>query len=727
MSIPQTDSTGTRILAALEPFQLKAEGAGQWRCNSPLRPGSDSHSFRLKIEPDGEHGAYFDFRSEESGSLYELATALGIPLPERTLVPDSKRVYGSLDDYAAAHGIPSSVLTEAGWQAVSRDSRPALEFTTRTGKRWRFLDGAKPTYKSRVGYQRCWYGLDGAVALARETEQPLVLCNGEVSTLVGQYHGVAACCITGGEKAQIPPDLLEALKAVWQGPLLVAFDCLDKGSQAAPQVATQLQSFGLRAKAIDLRLSKGGDLADFCRLHGRGAVRALQTLPLLQEPQRAVYKRERPILHQSELKHLPPTTWLVEGEITSRGLTILFGPPGAGKSFVALDYAMRLSEQVPVLYVAAEGEAGLGKRSEAWLQHHQKAAGQLYFHLGAVWTWDSQDVQDFIERIRPLQPRVVIIDTLIRCIAGSDSDPREMNAFLRACDEIQHAIDGQVIVIHHTGWSTTQRERGWSGARGNADTVIRVTQDDGLIQIESIKTKDENPFPARYMRLLPVVTPYGESRVLVPTDKIVQTKDDPPTPNQLKVLETLAMAVFESGATKQEIMEVTEVPVGSLARILSRFIQLGWVQSNNSQRTHTFSLTPDGQAAYQRWSPQAPKDQAFTQPDHVKPESTPGSDRSDPRSDRSSDRSASSPTGTEQTAEVIGQIGPESDSPENQILQKEEIRPIRPIRSDAERINGGDQTTDQIGPPGDQNARSDDQIQPSLFPRRTPNHYDEGL
>lgn len=38
-------STAEQIIAALEPYKLKRDGANKYRCHSPLRPGSDSHAF----------------------------------------------------------------------------------------------------------------------------------------------------------------------------------------------------------------------------------------------------------------------------------------------------------------------------------------------------------------------------------------------------------------------------------------------------------------------------------------------------------------------------------------------------------------------------------------------------------------------------------------------------------------------------------------------------------
>src|SRR5258708_24328712 len=108
---PLQATIAEQVLAALASYKLKQEKPYHYRCNSPLRPGSDSHGFVLILDPDGEHGAYFDHAHEEDhGSLYELAEKLGIPTPWASLqslrqpVASTKRVYSGLVDYAQAHG-----------------------------------------------------------------------------------------------------------------------------------------------------------------------------------------------------------------------------------------------------------------------------------------------------------------------------------------------------------------------------------------------------------------------------------------------------------------------------------------------------------------------------------------------------------------------------------------------------------------------------------------------
>lgn len=273
-------TTWTSIQSYLDRYGLKPDGADHWRCNSPFRPGADSMSFRVKVAPDGEHGTYFDHTSEEKGSLYELAAKLNIQTPKKLRdVEPTKRAYRDLAEYAAVKGVPPKAFTDMHWKAETSTvkGRPAIEFPTRGGKRWRFIDGEKPAFISEPGYRRVWYALEKAVKLAKETNQPLVICNGEPSTIVAQYFGVAATAVTSGEKGDFPAELISQLKNTYSGEVVIALDCDYKGVTSALKLVKQFEANGFKARSVDLGMGEAGDLADFCKLYqGESAAQLAQ-------------------------------------------------------------------------------------------------------------------------------------------------------------------------------------------------------------------------------------------------------------------------------------------------------------------------------------------------------------------------------------------------------------------------------------------------------------------
>lgn len=271
-------STAYQVQSIMESkYGLKKVGR-EYRGRSPFRNESDSGtSFVLKIDDD-EHGVWHDHPAGTSGTLYDLAKHLGIETPKGRLdVVTTKRLYTGLADYAEAHGVALSVFETAKWTegthycGTHKKDRPCLIYPTKNGNRYRFTDGEKPPYANDTGYKSCWYGLDLALPIARAKNLPLILCNGEASTVVAQHYGIPACAVTSGEK-RIPDTLLSELKEKWQGEILLAYDCDNTGRRVAQEVKTQLEE---KPVIIDLGFGDGGDLADFCKLHTSQAAEQL--------------------------------------------------------------------------------------------------------------------------------------------------------------------------------------------------------------------------------------------------------------------------------------------------------------------------------------------------------------------------------------------------------------------------------------------------------------------
>src|SRR5262245_19107112 len=81
-----------------------------------------------------------------------------------------------------------------------------------------------------------------------------------------------------------------------------------------------------------------------------------------------------------ELLNMPPPTWLVDGIIPNGAMVAEYGQPETKKSFVAIDIALSVATGLPwlghetergyVVYISAEGGAGIGKRARVWLAYY---------------------------------------------------------------------------------------------------------------------------------------------------------------------------------------------------------------------------------------------------------------------------------------------------------------------------------------------------------------------
>lgn len=579
-------TTWDNVQQALQAYDPKREQDGEYRCNSPLRVGANSHSFHIKVDADGEHGTYYDHVSGDKGSLYDIADKLNVARVGVQTVEDTKRVYRGLDDYAAAHGVETWVFRAAGWkdEIEKKDGRDALVFWTGDYKRYRFIDGEKPKYKSAYGYKRSLYKLSEAVSLAKSAKLPLILCNGEPSVVTAQYFDLPATCLTAGEEGykNFPPALIDQLKEAYQGEIIVALDCDKTGRESAEEAVKLLAAAGLKARAVDLGLSTGGDLGDLCKLHGEGVGEVVRKLPPLggvkeAPPASLSMRKKRRIIHANDLKNLPPLTWLIEGKLLDNGLNMLYGESGIGKSMVALDWALELAQTMDVLYYALEGQSGYDQRCDAWCEAHHKTKGKLHFDIDDLDLMDADQVTWLIEDVQEsgLKPKLIIFDTLAASMGqGDENSTQNANIVIANAKRVRAAFGCGILLIHHMA-KGSKWERGSTVFRASMDCMVKLERDDDLIKVESAKIKDGKPFKPYALRMVD----FGESATVLPSEKVLSGPGQPLTGQQRKVLDFLALEVFRmSGARSTQIKDDSGVTPGSLWRVLSELTFLNYVQ-----------------------------------------------------------------------------------------------------------------------------------------------------
>jgi len=234
------------------------------------------------------------------------------------------------------------------------------------------------------------------------------------------------------------------------------------------------------------------------------------------------------LLDMDQLEALPPPQWLVKDLIVDDGLTMLFGDPGAGKSFVGLDISLRISlamdwhgteaKQTGVLYIAGEGARGLGKRVKGWRREHGLEGVKAPFLLlpvpVAILLPDARAkllrTIDEAKRRAKFDIGLVVIDTVSRSLAGAgENGADEMGAFVAACDVVRQHTGGAVMGVHHSGKDKEKGMRGSTVLLGACDGVIRVSKDGDLVTLKTEKQKDAEEAPPIYMRMKKVSWPVG--------------------------------------------------------------------------------------------------------------------------------------------------------------------------------------------------------------------------
>jgi hypothetical protein len=188
--------------------------------------------------------------------------------------------------------------------------------------------------------------------------------------------------------------------------------------------------------------------------------------------------------------------YLVRDIIPREGLVVIWGPPKCGKSFWAFDLTMHIARgldyrgqrvrQGVVVYVACEGERGFKARVEAYRQKfvgEEESAPDFYLLTTRLDLVEDRQqlVADVRHQLHPVQPAAIVIDTLNRSLAGSESSDEHMGAYIKAADAIREDFKCAVLIVHHCGIDD-KRPRGHTSLTGAADAQIAIKRDKaGLI------------------------------------------------------------------------------------------------------------------------------------------------------------------------------------------------------------------------------------------------------
>lgn len=325
------------------------------------------------------------------------------------------------------------------------------------------------------------------------------------------------------------------------------------------------------------------------------------------------------ILSLDEIENLAPPSFLVEDVLTESGLSMLWGRSGAMKSFVALDMAMCIATGLPwhgkavkqglVIYVAAEGSHGLGRRAIGWRRTRGRDLPSPQFKLiphSVALT--SDDLEAMVDAILKLEARpvLIVIDTLARTFgAGDENKQADMNAYVTAADRLRETTGANVMIVHHSGVHEDKRERGSNVLRGAADTVIKVSRKDDHLDIINQgpegKQKDAEEFKTIKLRTQKIAFEQGDTEQ---TTLILNLREDDGSTepdgeagsrstigkNEQAILAALRKAGQPLGFTRLAMM--TNMNKGSLTRSLGTLVEkeMVSVEFDNSGNTKQWAL-----------------------------------------------------------------------------------------------------------------------------------------
>lgn len=298
----------------------------------------------------------------------------------------------------------------------------------------------------------------------------------------------------------------------------------------------------------------------------REVVNLFDDLPPLERKERAPVRRGFRFISGADLiTNIPPVQWLVERYIEANSMAVMFGEPGVGKSFIALDMACCIAtgeawqgfpvKQGPVFYIAGEGHAGIGRRLGAWCRYRGVKLENIMISNTAVALTESENVMAVMRMIRRLisehgAPALIVVDTLARNFGGLDENStKDMGVFVEHMDRLKHELRTAILIVHHTGQGDKNRARGSIALKGATDIELRVElRAGGVRALQATKMKDaELPEPV-LMRLHGVdLGEIGNSAVVVQADEFVDDPEPPMSKQQKQIWEILVHAMDDAG------------------------------------------------------------------------------------------------------------------------------------------------------------------------------------
>jgi hypothetical protein len=230
------------------------------------------------------------------------------------------------------------------------------------------------------------------------------------------------------------------------------------------------------------------------------------------EPERPPM-RER-LLSVADLANLPRLEPVVSQLLDFDTIVLAYGRRDSAKSFVAIDllnsvasgtrWHGRTVTTATAIYVVAEGAAGLNPRFVAWRDCDRNLGTalppeQLMILPEPVNLLNPAAVGEFATMAAEIGARLIIFDTLARCMVGGDENSaKDAGMAIEQLDVIRRRTSACIIVVHHSGKNLDNGARGSSAFEAACDTVLEIGMADNIVMITATKQKNHvAPNPIR--------------------------------------------------------------------------------------------------------------------------------------------------------------------------------------------------------------------------------------
>ncbi|HEY5958924.1 MAG TPA: AAA family ATPase, partial [Polyangiaceae bacterium] len=228
------------------------------------------------------------------------------------------------------------------------------------------------------------------------------------------------------------------------------------------------------------------------------------------------------------------------------GVCVLYGPPGCFKTFIAIGMGVAVAsgkpwlgnttQQGPVLYCLGEGGRAMFNRRATTAAMREKVDPttlQLWMTDHMVDMSSPEKLDAWWPEWDLIAPRLVVIDTLSRCMPGDENTQEAMQGFVASADAVRKRYDSAVLILHHENKAAGMR--GSTVLPGAVDVTLHIErrQSAGIhvkMKAEKLRDLDAEEFPTQELTgvVYPVVDANGVACVdeFGDTVKTVVFQDD---------------------------------------------------------------------------------------------------------------------------------------------------------------------------------------------------------
>lgn len=205
------------------------------------------------------------------------------------------------------------------------------------------------------------------------------------------------------------------------------------------------------------------------------------------------------VLSVEDIFNLPDPVFLIQDLIIEGATAFIYGTPGCGKTFIAMDMAFSLgSDEVthwfgkkinrhgPIVYISSEGTTDMKFRMMAWEKEKKVQINRKRFHFirQPVNFMDPSHIVKLIQTIKMEvenkfgeKPVMIIIDTVSRVLPGADENlQKDMTLYIQANDAMRLAFECSATGSHHVA-KGGKALRGSGVLEGAANCAIYVERE----------------------------------------------------------------------------------------------------------------------------------------------------------------------------------------------------------------------------------------------------------